>query len=306
MYYPYLRGKQFDLLALNVLIQNQRWSKKIQPIVEPVRDSATLKKTVELFDQHQFPLYLIDNPQVGTYKLFDEKKHSWQLSENSSVKKAKIVEDTTCAAADLLLFNERSPRNPQGLLPLVNKKTMLVIPDQGRFRILPAKEKIILKESFQTKRHVADYGTKEDDFFTDDHLYYLEDGLTGFSDFTIDGRRYFDKGGPSRAIAIHITYFDAYLNLRVKHFVSDSNDSAKDQGLKFIEALEKLVSWYHRNQDQLLSTLGLEELMNYAHQNKFPGLGTIKKWSLAHHLELIGSYLEWGDHWRRGMGKHGI
>ena len=28
MYYPYLRGKQFDLLAVNTLIKEVRWSKK--------------------------------------------------------------------------------------------------------------------------------------------------------------------------------------------------------------------------------------------------------------------------------------
>jgi len=70
MYYPYLRGKQFDLLAVNTLIKEVRWSKKIRPIIEPVRDSPTLKKTIELFDQKKFVCYLITNPQVGTAKLF--------------------------------------------------------------------------------------------------------------------------------------------------------------------------------------------------------------------------------------------
>ncbi|MDN6518966.1 MAG: sce7725 family protein, partial [Enterococcus sp.] len=118
--------------------------------------------------------------------------------------------------------------------------------------------------------------------------------------------RYFDKGGPSRAIAIHISYFDAYLNLRIKHFVSDSNENAKDQGEKFFEALEKLSDWYYRNQDQLLLTLGLEELLRYQEIRKFPGLGTIKKWSLANHLELIGAFLEQGDHWQKGWKRNGI
>ena len=59
---------------------------------------------------------------------------------------------------------------------------------------------------------------------------------TDIVDFLISltqGSRYFDKGFPSRALAIHLTYIDAYGNIRVKHFVSDSNDSAKDQALKF-------------------------------------------------------------------------
>ena len=57
MYYPYLRGKQFDLLAVNTLIKEARWSERIRPIIEPVRDSATLKKTIELFDQNNYCCY---------------------------------------------------------------------------------------------------------------------------------------------------------------------------------------------------------------------------------------------------------
>ena len=48
----------------------------------------------------------------------------------------------------------------------------------------------------------------------------------------IEGSRYFDKGFPTERFVIHLTYIDAYGNIRVKHFVSDSNDSAKDQALK--------------------------------------------------------------------------
>lgn len=297
MYYPYLRGKQFDLLALNALINEQRWSKKIRPIIEPVRDSATLKKTLELFDKNEFVCYLISNPQVGTAKFFNERRFDWQLKAVSSVKNAEIVTQENPFEAGLYVFNTHSPRKLEQAN--FSQEVLSVIPDQGRFRILEIPNKILLREAFQTRKSVADYGEKEDDFYSDEHL-YLESASNGFSDYTIEGSHYFDKGGPSRAIALHISYFDAYLNLRVRHFVSDSNENAQDQKGKFFEALEKLTTWYYRNQDQLLLTLGLAELLNYQETQKFPGLGTIKKWTLAHHLELIGAFLEQGDHWQRG------
>lgn len=298
MYYPYLRGKQFDLLALTALITAHRWSKKIQPIIEPVRDSATLKKTVETFEKKELNLYLIENPQVGTFKLFQAKRHDWDLPAAHFVKEVRIIEGEAPVLTELAVYQSQSPRKI-----VVPENTLTLLPDQGRFRILPFTKKIILTESFQTRRHVAAYGEKTDDFFSDQHLYFQTDGLAGFSDYTIEGAKYFDKGGPSRGIAIHITYFDAYLNLRVKHFVSDTNDSAKGQDLKFFEATKKLADWYYRNQDQLLLTLGLEELLKLAAQQKFPGLGTIKKWSLAHHLELVGAFLEKGNHWQEGLIK---
>lgn len=297
MYYPYIRGKQFDLLAINSLIKEQRWSKKIRPIIEPVRDSATLKKTIELFDKNTMICYLITNPQVGSAKLFEEKRFTWSLELESSVKKAEIVTKDNPFQGELYVFNAQSPRKKE--LLAINDQNLAVIPDQGRFRILAVPNKILLREAFQPQKQVADYAEKADDFYSDEHL-YLSEEITGFSDYTIEGSRYFDKGGPSKAITIHITYFDAYLNLRVKHFVSDSNETAKNQGEKFFEALQKLSEWYSRNQDQLLLTLGLHELLQYQETRKFPGLGTIKKWSLAHHLELIGAFLERGDHWRRG------
>ncbi|MBO0456423.1 sce7725 family protein [Enterococcus hulanensis] len=303
MYYPYLRGKQFDLLAINTLIKEERWSKNIRPIIEPVRDSATLKKTIELFDRSDMICYLIMNPQVGTAKLFADKRFEWTLREASSVKKAEIVTQENPFDAQLYLFNAHSPRKKSQLT--IKNEAVSVIPDQGRFRILDVPNKILLREAFQAKKNVANYGEKADDFYSDEHLFLEPDSL-GFSDYTIEGSRYFDKGGPSRAIAIHISYFDAYLNLRVKHFVSDSNENAQDQGGKFFEALDKLADWYSRNQDQLLLTLGLEELLHYRETKKFPGLGTIKKWTLAHHLELIGAFLEQGDHWQRGWKKNGI
>ncbi|BDP46517.1 hypothetical protein EfmJHP9_13870 [Enterococcus faecium] len=46
MYYPYLRGKQFDLLALKEALSRGLLSNKIQPVIEPVRDSATLKNVI--------------------------------------------------------------------------------------------------------------------------------------------------------------------------------------------------------------------------------------------------------------------
>ncbi|MBO0453870.1 sce7725 family protein [Candidatus Enterococcus murrayae] len=297
MYYPYLRGKQFDLLAVTTLIKEQRWSGSIRPIIEPVRDSATLKKTIELFDENDIVCYLIMNPQVGTAKLFEEKRFDWNLSDSTSVKKAEIVTKENPFDAELYLFNAHSPRKT-GMFA-IESDDLTVIPDQGRFRILDIPNKILLREAFHSRKNIADYAEKADDFFGDEHLYFASDSI-GFSDYTIEGSRYFDKGGPSRALAIHISYFDAYFNIRIKHFVSDSNENAQNQVGKFFEALDKLTEWYSRNQDQLLLTLGLEELLKYQETKKFPGLGTIKKWSLAHHLELIGAFLEQGDHWQRG------
>ena len=49
MYFPYLRGRQFELIALRDLVEKGVLSDKIIPIIEPVKLSSTLIKTIELY-----------------------------------------------------------------------------------------------------------------------------------------------------------------------------------------------------------------------------------------------------------------
>ncbi|HDL6580249.1 TPA: sce7725 family protein, partial [Enterococcus faecium] len=246
MYYPYLRGKQFDLLALKEALSRGLLSNKIQPVIEPVRDSATLKNVIELFQKKHHPIAVIQNPQVGQFKLFDQHVHSWKVKENSSVVPAQILtpenlsEVLDSPPAFLVFDGQHYPKDTEVWKQLAGVDSKFLIPDTSRFRIWLPENKIVIRDSFQTRKHVESYADKTDDFFSDDYLFFHADGYIGFSDFTIEGSRYFDKGFPSRALAIHLTYIDAYGNIRVKHFVSDSNDSAKDQALKFLEAGDKM------------------------------------------------------------------
>ena len=49
MYFPYLRGRQFELIALRELLENVRISENIIPIIEPINPSSTLMKTLKCF-----------------------------------------------------------------------------------------------------------------------------------------------------------------------------------------------------------------------------------------------------------------
>ena len=54
--------------------------------------------------------------------------------------------------------------------------------------------------------------------------------------------------------------------------------------------MDKLVEW--DKLDQIRRTRGGRSLINYYENGRFPGLGVIKKFSLMHHLELMGDFLE--------------
>ncbi|HAR2930613.1 TPA: sce7725 family protein, partial [Staphylococcus aureus] len=79
--------------------------------------------------------------------------------------------------------------------------------------------------------------------------------------------------------------------LRVKHFVSDSNNDRSNPGKKFFEAVDKLVTW-SKNLDIKNRSYALGQFEELNENNKYPGLGLIKRLSIMHHLEIMNRYLE--------------
>lgn len=65
MYLPYLRGRQYELIALRELVEKKVLSDKIIPVIEPVRLSTTLVKTMELYGRENRLIAFITNPEVG-------------------------------------------------------------------------------------------------------------------------------------------------------------------------------------------------------------------------------------------------
>lgn len=67
MYFPYLRGRQFELIALRELIENDCINSSIIPIIEPVKPTATLLKTIEAFVSRDREIAVVMNPEVGDF-----------------------------------------------------------------------------------------------------------------------------------------------------------------------------------------------------------------------------------------------
>ena len=163
-----------------------------------------------------------------------------------------------------------------------------IIPDKTEFRRRIRENRVMIEDHFIKSERNVDYLDK-DDFFSRDHLYYKEDGYLGFSDYSIIGNEYSETGFAPYAVAIHIIYFDEEKSLRVRHFVSDSNDDISDIAGKFKEAMYKLVKW---NKTAKLDTYGIRKLEEFYSLESYPGLGTVKKLSIMHHLELMNSFLD--------------
>lgn len=308
MYFPYLRGRQYELLALRELVLKNSLSNKIIPIVEPVKLSSTLIKTLEVFADNQHKIGVICNPEVGTLlkemEGVDDEKNKNRFLELLS--NEFII---NCFIADRNLkemvnsFKENSAFELNECIVICDKhdyvETYLdvfaenipkytLIPDEFRRKI--RKNKVILGDRFIKKDRNSDYADFIDEFFSEDHLYYSEDGYEGFADYSIIGKDYFDSGFAPYAVAIHIVYFSEDDSLRVMHFVSDTNEDIKNPAKKFYEAVSKLVKWSAEHNN--INTIGLDAFIEHHAKQSYPGLGSVKKLSLMHHLELIGNYLD--------------
>ena len=160
--------------------------------------------------------------------------------------------------------------------------------DSPQFRRCGVDNRVMLKDRFNKRNRNTDYINTIDEFYSNDHLYYQDDKYIGFSDYSIVGEEFSETGFAPYAVAIHIVYFDDKNNLRIHHFVSDSNNDISDPAGKFYEALEKLVEW---NKEKQLRTEGMKQFEEMYRTQTYSGLGVVKKLSIMHHLEIVGNFL---------------
>lgn len=319
MYYPYLRGRQNELICLRELLDNELLSEKIVPIIEPVKCNSTFFSTLSKFIKSNREIIIIGNPQVGSFKkeyvgLKEELNNRISIDNDSKnlltieeyeknihddhvlpayILTPKIYADIVKGAKevrDKIIINQ----NKQTYQYYDNHSELLasrltLIPKGDEFEDVVNGDIVVIDDCFNKAKKNSDYIDIPDELFSRTHLKFLKRGYVGFSDYSIIGKDFEESGFAPLAIAIHIVYFNEKNELRVHHFVSDSNNSIQDPARKFQEAMEKLLSWDLL--EMVPQTLGLNTLISYYNNGKFPGLGVIKKCSLMHHMEIMGDYL---------------
>lgn len=307
MYLPYLRGRQFELIALREMVENNLLNENIIPIIEPVKLSSTLIKTMETFNSDNKKLAIITNPDVGNFYRDKKEKKNKDLSckydeftDNhsnlifinilSSIEEAvKFLNTYIGRDVGLIFKNFDSINIYNNVFNKTDKIKFHLIPDDIAYRGVVNKNGVLLEDRFLKQIRNDDYSNNTDEFYSLDHLYYKKYNYIGFSDYSIIGEDYNETGFAPYAVAIHIVYFDDNKCLRIKHFVSDSNFDISDPAGKFREALEKLVNW---NNKEKIDTYGIRKFVDLYNNKSYPGLGVVKKLSLMHHLELMGKFFD--------------
>lgn len=307
MYFPYLRGKQFELIALRELCSLfPQELNKISPIIEPVKASSTIKSTLAEFVNRNANFNLIINPRVGDlegqYERIIEIITSSIPAEYNNYQLAVIIDTKTERNLGTLIdFVNALDLNYNGITLIheteINSENIEILNNQLNiiynviyfqktsrryYREFEANTLVSLDDYFIEQSRNADYLNQESDF-SKEYRFYIQDGFVGFSDFLTIGDNYSESGFLPRAVAIHLSYLENN-QIRVKHFVSDSNEDVADIGGKFSEAINKLVIWCDQNN---LNTSAINVFRDLQQRGHFPGLGTLKKLSIMNHIELV-------------------
>ncbi|MEM7486994.1 MAG: sce7725 family protein [Bacteroidota bacterium] len=307
MYYPLLRARQFELIALRDLANAAISQGTITPILEPVKESFNnLNLALTIFRNTNQNAFLIVNPLVGELP-GDHGTYLNYLQDNEyPIRKAfhfrnnaQYINDSIAAnnleECMLICQNDINPDNPE-FISLTNSEAVqsIVVEDPGRNRALSRyirsldKNFIRLDDLFERQLRNSDFLDIQEHRFSEEHLHYLDEGFAGFSDYTALSSHYSDSGSTPRAVVIHLTYPNGENQIWIRHFTSDTNDSIANVQGKFAEAATKAVAFCR---DRQFSNAAIIELEDYFERQHYPGLGTVKKISIKNHLLVIQQYL---------------
>jgi hypothetical protein len=306
MYYPYLRGRQFELIALREYAECKGVNNNIIPIIEPVKKTFnSMKLALPKLIDNSVMFALVLNPKVGeiddSVNIYNELNNLLLIDRWIP---AFIVEDDYIALKHkiegldfdtnnqvMIICSEQTDTNNQDFKLLISLDMVsYVVSDDNRSlkSFVHSLDKFIIRldDKFKGAQRNKDYLTMREEKFTEEYFYFEQDNYEGFSDYTPLISTFIEGGGAPYAVAIHLTYLKTAEEIWIRHFTSVSNsDRANIQG-KFAQALAKAVTFLD---EQNIHTTASEELRTYYNDSKYPGLGMSKKISIKHHLELVNN-----------------
>ncbi|MBY0491463.1 MAG: sce7725 family protein [Gemmatimonadaceae bacterium] len=317
MYLPYVRGRQYELLALrNSHPLLQQWP-DILPLVEPVNasPSACLRAATELTTAG-CRIAIITNPVANSRAgvVHDVLQHATcpaALRSHASVVPSLLVLTGTTvqhvqtfftlyAGRELCIVHREVPIDPSVTTTLINLAqghlhaghvATHVITDQTPTQLrlaLPTTSLVLLRDGFQRQPHNAAYPPAS--FFGDLHRTYRAQGYAGWGDFLTVGDVFTTGGGMPLAVVIHLTALQASSSdAWIRHFISSSNATTANPAGKFLQAAARVAS-YAATDAAFAGTAACRELLGYHATPHFPGLGKLKELSIRHHLQMMGAF----------------
>lgn len=315
MYYPYFRGKQFELIAIRESAELLSKS-GFTPIIEPVKEALKgLQRTLKIICDANGSAIVIVNPLHGDHSEDGDSISALlkdSFSEGGHIKAGILLRDGMSTDVAMEFFEahkNNSPTfihagftEPKALAETLGSKlpeTKHVFSEKHCGKLyrkhFHESERILLRDGFHRRKN-ADYPLLEE--FSDLHITYSEENVTGFGDFLIVGDDFSEGGGPAYAVAIHLTFIDPDKDdvMYVYHFISTTNHTPTDPAGKFSQAVKKLIEKIDSGNSNIFESSAIKEFRELHIKEHFPGLGVVKKLSMKHHIETLANYLIKTDH----------
>ena len=312
MYYPYLRGKQFELLALREFANESANNRNIVPIIEPVKNTFnSLKTAIEIMFKQGLKFALVLNPNEGDLKkslkpynvlqeipslLEDENLGKWipAFMYNNDEHSIITAIDNNSLTDAMVIFKNGIDFSNDALFDFLTTPVVKYIVNgdannRASARRLNRLHKSIIRldNCFHELPRNVDYIEIDEELFSEEYLYYIDEKYEGFSDYTTLPKDFVDGGMLPYAIAIHLTYKRKQKDIYIKHFVSNTNFDQSNVQKKFFEAASKVKSYFSNRE----RTAAIDELIKLVDDERYPGLGVIKKLSIRSYIELINNLL---------------
>jgi hypothetical protein len=312
MYYPYFRGKQFELITIRDAAKLMAGAGFV-PIIEPVKEALKrLERTLQTICDAGGRAVVIVNPYHGDHQ--EDGAGITKLLESNYIADDRVsagillrsnmsIEQATAAYEahrdHKRTFVHAGFTSQKALAEYLGSdlSTSQHVFIEGYANALYRKHfdtstRILIRDGFKRLKN-ADYAQIPLEQFSELHLTYSgEMKLNGFGDFLIVGDSYSEGGGPAYAVAIHLTFIDPDKDdeMFVYHFVSTTKDTPTDPAGKFAQALKKLIDKLETGSSKLLETDAIREFRELHLKGHFPGLGYVKKLSMKHHIETLAAY----------------
>lgn len=311
MYFPYFRGKQFELITLRESADILQQAGFV-PIIEPVKESlGGLKKMISVIVKADGEIIVCVNPNYGDHS--DNGNSILSLLNNEFENDDGVCpgillsEEVSIDDAVALCTNLKG--SPITLIHVGFTEAKLLVEELGDAitqmrhvfleencgklyrKYFKNTQRILLRDGFKRR---ANREHPPVEFFSDLHATYEEEGMDGFGDFLIVGDEFSESGGPAYAVAIHLTFIDPDKDdgMYIYHFKSIRQDDPKDPAGKFAEALDKMIEELGKPNTKILTTSAVDEFVDLHKTGHFPGLGYVKKLSMKHHIETLAYYFE--------------
>lgn len=311
MYFPFLRGKQNELLALKECTEKLSKSRKVVPIIEPVNTkSPAILKCINELCNNSLEHIIVYNSQSGdisksqsaTRKLFHEIKNNTRANHFAFIIHKytndndlnDFINDTQIN--NISIIHKERCNNQLKLLEISSRKNFkhhIFIEgesiDGSYINQFNDFSRVVISNSFRSVNKNAEYAEPDHEVFTKAHLTYSENDLFGFGDYTVLGDKYRANGFQPYTAALHLTHeFGQNNEIWVKHFISKIYDyPTADQAKLIHEALPEMVRFIMQHNDYFKFSIAAKEIIDIYNEGRSTNLGYMKKLAIKHHIELL-------------------